>query len=410
MSTPANRTPATPRKRARGPGPFATILTVARKELLDLFRDRRTVMLGLLMGPILLPALILGMGAMVDKRMRTQLESTLQLPVVGAEHAPNLVRFLGTRNIEPLPAPADPEASVRDQVHEVVLLVPRDYGDRWRAGRSAQVELVHDSSRRDSDIPVGRVRSALEEYGRTVGVLRIVTRGISPEATAALRVAQRDVATPEAKRGMLLAFLPYLLILSAFLGGAYLVIDVTAGERERQSLEPLLATPAARGAIMSGKILAACAFGMLSLLLILLAFKFSFQFASGPFARIDVSWPVMAQLLLVLLVMVLIGTTLLTLIAASVKSVKEAQSYMSVLMLLPIIPTLVLLVNPLKNEPWQFAVPFLAQNQMIMQLVRAEAIGAQQWAIYLGAGLGLGLLLWLAAARLYHREKLAISA
>ena len=54
-----------------------------------------------------------------------------------------------------------------------------------------------------------------------------------------------------------LAFLPYLLILSGFLGGAYLVIDATAGERERQSLEPLLATPAARGAIMSGKIAAA---------------------------------------------------------------------------------------------------------------------------------------------------------
>ena len=61
---------------------------------------------------------------------------------------------------------------------------------------------------------------------------------------------------------MVLAFLPYLLILSAFLGGAYLVIDATAGERERQSLEPLLATPAQRGAIVSGKILAACAVGL----------------------------------------------------------------------------------------------------------------------------------------------------
>ena len=240
--------------------------------------------------------------------------------------------------------------------------------------------------------------------------LRIVTRGVSPGVTVGVQVATRDVATPEAKRGMVLAFLPYLLILSAFLGGAYLVIDVTAGERERQSLEPLLATPAARGAIMSGKILAACAFGMLSLLLILVSFKISFMFAPGALGRIDVSLPMMAKLLLVMLVMVLIGTTLLTLISASVKSVKEAQSYMSILMLLPIIPTLVLLINPLKNELWQFAVPFLAQNQMIMMLVRSDAISAMQWLVYLGAGLGLGLVLWLLAARLYHQEKLAISA
>ncbi len=390
--------------------PGAATLTVARKELLDLFRDRRTVMLGLLMGPILFPALILGMGSLAEKKARTQLEDTLKLPVIGAEHAPNLIRHLEGQNIQPQPPPTDPDAQVRAQAFDVVLKVAPDYAEAWRESRPAQVELIYDSSRQDAQIPVKRVRGALEHYGQQMGVLRIVTRGVSPQVGNAVQIAQRDVATPDAKRGMLLAFLPYLLILSSFLGGAYLVIDVTAGERERQSLEPLLATPAARSAIMSGKILAACAFGMLSLLLILVAFKLSFMFAPGPLRLVDVSLPVVAQLLLVLLPMVLIGTTLLTLISASVKSVKEAQSYMSLLMLLPIIPTVLLMVNPIKNQLWQFAVPFLAQNQMILKLVRNEMISAQEWGIYLGAGFGLGLLLWLVAARLYHQEKLAISA
>jgi sodium transport system permease protein len=149
---------------------------------------------------------------------------------------------------------------------------------------------------------------------------------------------------------------------------------------------------------------------MLSLLLILVALKVSFTVAPGRLQVVDVSLPVLLQLLGVLLPMVLIGTTLLTLISASVKSVKEAQSYMSVLMLLPIIPTIMLMVNPIKNQLWQFAVPFLAQNQMILKLVRSEVIPVQEWAVYLGAGFGLGLLLWLLAARLYHQEKLAISA
>jgi len=90
--------------------------------------------------------------------------------------------------------------------------------------------------------------------------------------------------------------------------------------------------------------------------------------------------------------------------------VKEAQSYMSVLMLLPIVPTVMLMVNPIKDQLWQFAVPFLAQNQLIMKLLRMEAIGADAWGVYLLCGLGLGALLWAIAARLYHREKLAISA
>ena len=150
---------------------------------------------------------------------------------------------------------------------------------------------------------------------------------------------------------------------------------------------------------MSGKILAAICFGMLSLLLILAAFKVCFAIAPGPLRLVNLSWPVLLQLLTVLLPMVLISTTLLTLISASVKTVKEAQSYMSVLMLLPIIPTVMLMVNPMKNQLWQFAVPFLAQNQLILRLVRSEAITIQEWAVYLAASFSLGLVLWVLAAR-----------
>jgi sodium transport system permease protein len=387
-----------------------TTIIVARKELVDLFRDRRTVMLGLFMMPLLFPALILGAGSVAEKKARTQLESTLMLPVIGAEHAPNLVQYLHSQNIEAQPAPSDPDADVRAQTYDAVLRIAPDYGEQWRESRSAQVELIYDSSRRDSRIPIARIRGALERYGRTLAVLRSINRGVSPEVMQPVRVAQRDVATPESKRGMLLAFLPYLLILSSFLGGAYLVIDVTAGERERQSLEPLLATPAARTSVMSGKILAAICFGMLSLVLILAAFKFSFAVAPGPMRLVNLSWHMLLQLLATLLPMVLIGTTLLTLISASVKSVKEAQSYMSLLMLLPIIPTVMLMVNPIKNQLWQFTVPFLAQNQLILRLVRSESITMPEWAVYLSTSFGLGLILWVLAARLYHREKLAISA
>jgi sodium transport system permease protein len=115
-------------------------------------------------------------------------------------------------------------------------------------------------------------------------------------------------------------------------------------------------------------------------------------------------------MLLVLVPIVLIGTCLLTAIAAGAKSVKEAQSYMSMLMMLPILPTIILMVNPMKNQLWQFAVPFLAQNQMILKIVRSENISALEWGVYLACGFGLGAVLWFIAARRYHNEKLAISA
>jgi sodium transport system permease protein len=351
------------------------------------------------------------MGALAENRAKTQLESELKLPIIGADIAPNLVAFLATQNITAEAAPEDPDALILSQEKDVILRIAPDFADDWRASRAATVEILHDSSRQDSQIPVRRVERALQAYGRQAGAIRLIARGVDPALGTAVSVTYRDLATPEAKRGMLLAFLPYLLILTAFLGGAYLVMDATAGERERQSLEPLLATPAGRGAIMSGKIAAACVFGMIGLLLTLLSFKLSFAFVdSGPFKGVDVSMVAVAKLLLILLPMVLIGTTLLTLISASVKTLKEAQSYMAFLMFLPILPTIILMVNPVKNALWMFATPFLAQNQLILMVLRSETVTAVQWATYIGAGFGLGAVLWLVAARLYHREQLAISA
>ena len=385
---------------------FSTVLV---KELTDLGRDRRTMMLTLLLGPLLIPILFLGMGKLASDRIHTQMEKPLGVPVIGADRAPNLVAWLKGQNIVIEPAPANPDLAIRNQSEDVILRIGDKFGEQWRGSLPATIEIVHDSSRDDAQIPVQRLQTLLDNYNQGVGALRLVARGISPTTIQPLRVSDHDLATPESRIGPL-AILPYLLILSGFLGGAALVIDITAGERERQSLEPLLATPAARAEIMSGKIAAATAIGLLGLLLTLSAFKFSLLFATDFGLKLELPIWTIARLLLVLLPIVVIGTCLLTFIAAGVKSVKEAQSYMSVLMLLPILPTLILMINPLKNQLWMMAVPFLAQNQMILKLVRSESISGTEWAVYLLAGFGAGLLLWWLAARRYLDERLAISA
>ena len=389
---------------------MSALMTVFKKELRDMFRDRRTVMISLVFGTLLGPLLMFGMLKLIVNRASTQQEKPLVLPVVGADHAPNLVNWLRGQNIVIKPAPKNIDAAIANQSEDVILRISPDFGTQWRKSLPAKVELIHDSTRQDASIPVDRIESLLQNYGKTVGTLRLLARGVSPTAMQSLQIAHRDLATPQSRAGQILSFLPYLLILTAFLGGAYLIIDVTAGERERQSLEPLLATPASRSAIMSGKILAACAFGTLSLILSLLAFKVCFMFSSGFGVKVELLMGTILLLMLVLIPILLIGACLLTLISASVKSVKEAQSYMSILMMLPLLPTIILMVNPVKNQLWMFAVPFLSQNQMILKLVRGESIRGAEWGVYLLAGFGLAAILWAIAARLYHREKLAISA
>jgi len=396
--------------RTNRPGMLATMFSVMRKELRDISRDRRTLALALLLGPLLYPVLMIGMGSLAESRARTQLDRTLEVPTVGIERAPNLVAFLGTQGIRAVKAPEDVDAAIVRQEFDVALRIAPTYANDWRAGKPALVEIVADTTRRDSEIPSARVRAALEGYSGQVGSLRLLARGIDPAVVRAVSVGSRDLATEEAKRGLMLAaIMPYLLILMSFIGGAYLIMDATAGERERQSLEPLLATPASRGAIVSGKIAAACAMGLLSLLLTLVAFKISAQMSTGVGRMLDVSFASIGRILLILLPMVFIGTTLLTCLAAAAKSLKEAQSHMTWLMLLPMIPTIALIVNPVKTQAWQFMVPFLAQNQMLLKVIRGEAIDMRTWGIYLGTGFAVAALLWFMAVRRYHQERLAIS-
>jgi sodium transport system permease protein len=391
-------------------GFLPTLIAVMRKELRDISRDRRTLMLALLLGPLLYPVLMLGIGKLGENRAKTELEKVLEVPVIGAERAPNLIAFLATQGIRTVAPPKDLDAAIARQEVDVALDIDAEYGRRWREGDSAKIEIIADSTRKAADIPVARLRSALMAYRDQVGTLRLLARGIDPGITKPLSIGNRDLASAEAKRSAFAAaLLPYLLILTSFLGGAYLIMDATAGERERQSLEPLLATPSARSSIVSGKIAAACAMGIASLLLTLLAFKLSAQFTSNAGQAIDVGFMAMGKMLLVLLPMLFIGTSLLTYLSAAAKSMKEAQSHMMWLMLMPMVPSIMLMVNPLKEQPWQYAVPFLAQNQLLLKVIRSEFIPMQVWGIYLAAGFGLAAMLWFAAVRRYHQERLAIS-
>lgn len=397
---------------AKRSGALAAILIVMRKEWRDFARDRRTFFLSLLVAPLLYPLIFLGIGKLTQMRAETQLEKNLSVPVVGMERAPNLMKYLATYGIQAQPAPADIEARIRAQQEDLALAVDENFADDWRAGKPARIDVITDTTRRNADVAVARVNKLLEGYGNGVGAMRLLVRGINPAVAAPLRVGTRDMATPEAKNSQFMSILlPMILTIFAFIGGAHLAMDTTAGERERQSLEPLLATPVSRTALVGGKMLAAALLGMASMLLILVSFKLSATLASGMAKQMDVSFLAMGKLLLTLLPLVLIGTALITLLAAGAKSMKEAQSHIMWLMLLPMLPAYALMAYPIKDTAlWQYAVPFLSQNQMIQKITRGDSASFEQWGVYLVASLALALALWLLAVWRYRQEKLAISA
>jgi len=361
-----------------------SLWTVLRKELLDAFRDRRMVVVAFLVMPLAVPLLLAGTSALGQRKQVEQWQGTLTLPVEGRERAPQLVTWLGAHNVRVVPAPAQVDDAIRKQAHDAIVRIDAAYPDDWRAGRPARVEIVFDSSRPlASGATIARVRGLLDAYSGTVGTLRLVARGIHPAVASPLQVSSRDLATPESRFDLAQQLLPYLLLLLAFVGGMQVAIDATAGERERQSLEPLLATPVAREVLIAGKILATAIFTLLSLAATLLAYRVAF--ALIPSAVVDASFDLdarqLAELFLIILPIVLLGATVLTALAAFARSHREAQSYLPLLIFLPMVPTLLLMVSPVRTQAWMLAVPFLGQNQLILRVLRSETIAPLEWVI-----------------------------
>ena len=387
------------------------LTTVMRKEIKENFRDRRTIFNSLLLGPILFPLMFVALIWFTTAAEEERADKTLEVPVVGAGHAPSLVRFLEQQGMVVKPAPADPEAMVRSQEELVIIRIPADFAGKWRNGEPAPVDVIADPSRRESEVSIRRVKHLLASYSQQIGVLRLQLRGVAPQATAPIMIRDVDLSTAKSRAILAMIFLPYVLMITAFTGGMHLAIDTTAGEKERKSLEPLLINPVPRWQIMTGKLITTMLFAMASLALTLLSFKLVLPLMPvGTFGiDLSISTRAMVTILLVIAPVAILAASLLTVLASFAKSYREAQSSMSLVVLIPLIPSIIFMSNPIKPEAWMMSVPLFSQNLLIGEIVRDEKVSLAWYAWSISSTLAIGLALAVVAATLYNKPRLIFS-
>jgi sodium transport system permease protein len=235
-----------------------------------------------------------------------------------------------------------------------------------------------------------------------------MARGINPAIARAVVVQHQDLATEQSQGARILGMAPYFIVLSIFMGGLYLAIDTTAGERERGSLEPLLITPVSRGGLVSGKALATLLFTLTALVETLIAFAIILNYV--PIERylgirIGMSGQALLLIFLISFPMALPATALQLLIASLTRSFKEAQNYLAVLPLVPAIPGILLAFLPVKPKLWMMLVPTYGQQILINRALRDEPISGLHLATSIGASLAVGLLVLVAVGKLWQREQ-----
>ncbi|MDJ0905201.1 MAG: ABC transporter permease [Woeseiaceae bacterium] len=388
-----------------------TSLIVFAKEVIDNFRDRRTLASALIMGPLFGPMLFAFVINLSIERSLDDIDRSLEVPVIGQEHAPNLMEYLRSHNIDIVAGPENREAAIQAVTvgdHDVVVIVPGTFGEQFAEATPARVELISDQANTQAERDARRVRSALHSYSQEVAGMRLVARGVSPAVLRPVNVDEVDVSTPSGRSAILLGMMSYFFIFALLMGGMYLAIDTTAGERERGSLEPLLSLPVTRDQLMLGKIAATCVFMAVSLLLSLCSFYFALKFM--PLAQLGMTPnfgpPVIAATFLLLLPFILLGASLMTLVASFTKSYKEAQTWLSVVLVAPTLPILIVSILTLRPQLEFMFIPSLSQHLILVGMIKNEPVNLLHVAISVSSTLAIGAVLTWICARLYRREGL----
>ena len=238
--------------------------------------------------------------------------------------------------------------------------------------------------------------------------MRLVGRGISPSVLQAIVVDEVDVSTPSGRAGILLGMMSYFFIFALLMGGMYLAIDTTAGERERGSLEPLLSLPVTRAQLMLGKIAATCLFMSMSLMLSLWSFFVALKFM--PLEQLGMTPnygpAVVITAFFVLAPFILLGAALMTLVASFTKSYKEAQTWLSIVLIAPTLPILVVSILNVRAQLSFMFIPSLSQHLILVDMVKNEPLNMLHVAVSVGSTLLFGIVLTMICARLYRREGL----
>jgi len=387
------------------------VWAVFRKEFRENLRDRRTLLSALVFGPVLGPILVAGLVQFSINQSEEQSDENITVAVTHADRAPNLLSYLTARGVDVVRVNLD-EAGARHavvtQTHKIILDIPEDFGARLQEGQPAPVILYSDSSRGFERRGVGRVHMLISQYGLDIAQLRFLARGIDPISVLPISVQEIDVSTPSSRSVLILNALTYIVLLSMLAGGLYLAVDATAGERERGSLEVLLTTPVPREHLIYGKISAAAAYMLISLVLTVTMFAVAMSFVGlerlgvtanlGPRAA--------ATLIACCAPLIVFGAAYLSIVASFAKSYREAQTYLGLIITIPTLPLMFAGLLGLQAKLPLMFVPFLSQHLLMTTVVRAEPIAPAFVTVSVVSTLVYGALLMYLAGRLYRREGL----
>lgn len=345
------------------------------KELVDALRDRRALLVVLVTTLVSGPVTLLLLSKFVAD-LKERLEQR-QVLVQGAQTAPTLVNFIARQGRSVTPPPADYRAQMEaGRFDDAVLVVPPTFEDDVRRGQLVELTVFHDGNRAKSATAAALLERLANGWAQELGVQRLLVRGVDPALLKPARTTNVSVGSARGRSAQLLFLVPLVALIAAVIGALSIAIDVTAGERERGSLEPLLHNPVPPSALALGKWAAVSCVSVVTLLGAVASFAIAAGFIrdEGLAAAFQFGLAEAGLTLLLLAPFCLFIGAALMLVALFSRGHKEAQASTSyVVSLVTFAPSLSLFLS-LPDARWQLVVPALGQNMVLARAFRGSVV------------------------------------
>ena len=352
---------------------FRHIWIVFSKEAKDIVRDKKTIITSIIVPMVIIPLLSILAGGSV-RNMQKDIEQNVTIALTRESNTTE-IRELITRDIIAafpninLIDVEDPIEAINNSEVRIVLDVEKDYKEKLEQGKPFVIEIIYDKSQTKSVGSVSIISKAINEFNKRIVAERLEKMGIDDKILKPVKIEETNVANDEkTDLSMLMMILPVLLVILISAGGIAPATDLVAGEKERNTFEPLLTTKAERSSILIGKYLTVTLFSFVSVIASILGMVLGYFIdpksmtlgTGAQFSGFSISG---TALLMILIISILMGMTFAGIqiaLSTYAKSFREAQTYLSFLIVITMIPSYAtIFMQPNEIPLYMYVVPVL---------------------------------------------------
>lgn len=394
------------------------VMIVLRKEVKDLLRDRRTIISSILLPMILIPVINIVMGGGIQK-FEKDMNENVMVALSRSSNSPEVRELVQERILSKNPNivlvdAEDPVKALENNEIRCIIEIENSYAEKLEDGQPIQITLQYDESKTKSQAAADIVSRAIDKFSEEVVEERIATLGLDPDFLQPVQVERKNLAPNDMGNNMMLQMmLPFMISILVAVGGIPAATDLVAGEKERNTFEPLLTTMPDRGSLLLGKYLAVTLFSMVSLVAILVGLTIGYIINPNSLTigidtqlqgiSLDPLAVVLALLITVALGMTFSGIQIA--LSTIAKSYKEAQTYLSFLMLAAMVPgyaTMFMQASDL--SPVMFVMPVM-NTVAAFKMILGGSINYFNLVLALVTSIIFVILTLMFAASLFKKEK-----